>query len=653
MQKSAESYGKNLPDQVDQIASALDAHIGLLEDVRELYRDRATLEREYASKLQTLVRKADERRAKREVTIVGGIHPAKPITDGDVKQSTILQAYTQVTASMASTAQDHIKLAENLVQKVTEPLRLVEKRNVELKTKEMQFYQRLLSDRDSLYADRIKMKQKYDESCTDLESYRAKQAKLQDDRHADRIAKLFDEQRVDMLTNKNMYIISTAIANSAKEKFFTNDLPNIEDAFQDIQSRLVEKLVDIMLECQGIQRDHQDALIKHVVGAEDALKVVQPSKDQELFIEHNVRPFNTPADWTFEPCASHYDTDEMSTEPAPKIFLQNKLAKARSKLDELTPILISKRHESEKLGEIVKAYTANKSLGSVDDALVNYFDASQQTILYESSERIIKTELEAISSTLGGDEGGQYPHSFKSTSFSIPTPCGFCKVSMWGFSKQGKTCTACGLAVHFKCELKIPADCTEAQGQHNASETLTRTTSKVIKPELKASASEETLTNAEPGDIPTPSSFINFTKETQASARMLFDFSASSPFELSVTDGAIVHVLEEDDGSGWVKVADQTGGKGLVPASYLESLDEQPGGAPASRARYVRVLYDWVPQGPDEISVKEGEVIELSDDPANGTDAGWWEGFSAAGQKGIFPSNYVRPRSVFRAIINS
>jgi uncharacterized protein YgiM (DUF1202 family) len=31
-----------------------------------------------------------------------------------------------------------------------------------------------------------------------------------------------------------------------------------------------------------------------------------------------------------------------------------------------------------------------------------------------------------------------------------------------------------------------------------------------------------------------------------------------------------VRVLEEDDGSGWVKVADSDGEKGLVPATYLE-----------------------------------------------------------------------------------
>lgn len=31
-----------------------------------------------------------------------------------------------------------------------------------------------------------------------------------------------------------------------------------------------------------------------------------------------------------------------------------------------------------------------------------------------------------------------------------------------------------------------------------------------------------------------------------------------------------MRVLEEDDGSGWVKVADSDGEKGLVPATYLE-----------------------------------------------------------------------------------
>jgi hypothetical protein len=40
-----------------------------------------------------------------------------------------------------------------------------------------------------------------------------------------------------------------------------------------------------------------------------------------------------------------------------------------------------------------------------------------------------------------------------------------------------------------------------------------------------------------------------------------------NPFTL---EGAVVHVVEPDDGSGWVKVANNRGREGLVPASYLE-----------------------------------------------------------------------------------
>jgi hypothetical protein len=56
-----------------------------------------------------------------------------------------------------------------------------------------------------------------------------------------------------------------------------------------------------------------------------------------------------------------------------------------------------------------------------------------------------------------------------------------------------------------------------------------------------------------------------------------------------------VRVIEEDDGSGWVKVDDGAGGKGLVPATYLDmNMDTDastppampvPAPAPATSAR--------------------------------------------------------------------
>jgi hypothetical protein len=77
----------------------------------------------------------------------------------------------------------------------------------------------------------------------------------------------------------------------------------------------------------------------------------------------------------------------------------------------------------------------------------------------------------------------------------------------------------------------------------------------------------------------------------------------------------------------------------------------------------VRAIYPYDAQGDDEISFKEGEVIELTSGPTGGQHYGdgWWEGavpfllfssllmciypiigFTSKGKKGIFPSNYVR-----------
>jgi len=145
---------------------------------------------------------------------------------------------------------------------------------------------------------------------------------------------------------------------------------------------------------------------------------------------------------------------------------------------------------------------------------------------------------------------------------------------------------------------------------------------------------------------------ITEEEETAAatpSAVVLFDFVSTSPFELSVLEGTQVQLLEEDDGSGWVKIADPRGGKGLVPATYvqIQAQGVQPTRPPPLAARptqgsgkFVKGLYEYASQGADEISVKIGGLIELAPDGMNYGN-GWWEGIDESGRKGIFPSNYV------------
>lgn len=73
----------------------------------------------------------------------------------------------------------------------------------------------------------------------------------------------------------------------------------------------------------------------------------------------------------------------------------------------------------------------------------------------------------------------------------------------------------------------------------------------------------------------------------------------------------------------------------------------------------VRAIYSYLAQGPDELSLQEGDIIELLSGQT--AEDGWWEGnklffsidlngllklrtfigYNSQGQKGIFPNNYV------------
>ena len=142
-----------------------------------------------------------------------------------------------------------------------------------------------------------------------------------------------------------MYLVSIAVANKVKDKFYSEDLPNLEDvrdfalSFQfapvnsltttrvsvsdihfnfetllgatiseELQTRLVENCTNVLLQAQTIQLSHQEVLKDRLASVTAALDGIQPHGDQSLFIDLNIRPFNLPSDWNFEPCTSHYDT---------------------------------------------------------------------------------------------------------------------------------------------------------------------------------------------------------------------------------------------------------------------------------------------------------------------------------------------------------
>lgn len=73
------------------------------------------------------------------------------------------------------------------------------------------------------------------------------------------------------------------------------------------------------------------------------------------------------------------------------------------------------------------------------------------------------------------------------------------------------------------------------------------------------------------------------------------------------------------------------GGIGLQPHSQPRASKKK------LKKRQCKVLFEYVPQNEDELELKVGEIIEITEE----VEEGWWSG-SMNGKSGLFPSNFVK-----------
>lgn len=73
----APSFGQELPDQLPRVQSLVSEHIAFLLDIREYFKERVALERQYGTGLQAIVRKAAEKRCRKEQALSVGLEPSK------------------------------------------------------------------------------------------------------------------------------------------------------------------------------------------------------------------------------------------------------------------------------------------------------------------------------------------------------------------------------------------------------------------------------------------------------------------------------------------------------------------------------------------------------------------------------------------------
>ncbi|KAL8279836.1 hypothetical protein RQP46_007686 [Phenoliferia psychrophenolica] len=568
----------SLPDSEHLVNGRCEAIIALGPTIAQFVHFRANLDREYSKKLSEAASKAR----------LQAIKEAEERVTSSKQTNTLEAGFMKFLEAADLDAREHLALADSLSHKVADALTTGAAKFEGVRKKHHSFAKALLAERDRTYSEREKAKQKYFDACDALEQARQKKSQAKDERSIEKASRAYDTAYDDMLVDKATFLLETDVANVAKARLYDSDLPSVHDFYQVLEGSTVSYLVHVLHAFTGIQSASLAKRADNNAMAEAAISSISVEQDQRQFVEahsNKLASWELPRDLEFEECPAWHDSAEMPTTPSTVVYLQNVKIKATSKLGEISPVIESKRREISGLRNLREAYEKDRTLGDAASVLENLFDSLKDTTFLELQQTAQKAQVELINATLGDDGGPALRlHDFKSSSFVTPATCIVCEGSVWG---KGLSCKVCGIAAHAKCELKVPAGCGTAGaagvGRRRSKlggGGLARSSSNATSSPLATKPSASSPVMPPPMRAPPAAA----TLET---ATMLYDYAATTAFELSVTAQALydyepqteeelelvqdefVSVTGSSAGDGWTEVS-KDGRVGLVPTSYIQ-----------------------------------------------------------------------------------
>ncbi|CAG8725377.1 5701_t:CDS:2, partial [Ambispora leptoticha] len=214
-------------DQVVAVNQFVQGGIQFINDIRDFIKERAQIEKDYAHKLETLAKKYASRKDKKSIALSVGenaLSSNQTETGASFETSTIIKAWGCLLEEIENIAKDRSSFAELLSTTVIEKIKGVISKKEESRKKHMIFAQKLISDRDKIYAEKQKAKTRYDESCIEAQNSLQKQERALDEKTLEKLKKQSLQDEVDMRNNKASFA-----TNEHKKKYYNIDVPALND----------------------------------------------------------------------------------------------------------------------------------------------------------------------------------------------------------------------------------------------------------------------------------------------------------------------------------------------------------------------------------------------------------------------------------------
>ncbi|KAJ1956429.1 Protein BZZ1, partial [Dipsacomyces acuminosporus] len=662
------TFGSELkPNEFGAINGHIEKQIEVYGGLYKLLSEKAAAERDYGRKVLELARGFQEQLSSIHDAKEGSAANSLALTDVEAAAADpleLLPAVNEWAVRLEEEGRLHMQLASKVSTDIAEELHQAFTSLGDARKKSLEFYQKLLGERDKVFDAKDKARAHYEAASKALGTSQTRQERATSEKEQDRYRQKADKNSSARNQSKNEYILQVAVANAVKSAVNHQFTPRIMDGMQTINEKRVETTKRMLLQLLAMQ---EAADSKKVAGTQRATRVlrrVTPETDSERYIRKRIdgglSKWDEQADFRVIVDFASGEEAAMAKDGESQVILRNMCLHADQERRRAEQEMHAKNEAAAKHRQQASAGTKGS-----EKAVEKAAEAEQDATLIELAIVQHKALRAAVEKELGPVDRGS-PHEFKSYTVAISKTCDYCSDSIGGLNRKAARCALCGYTCHAKCQIKVSPSCPGPETESKGGFLSMFGSKKKSKHERTASAvsggSSElgSMAPATPGrpsvsnDASANASQASLQRQASASygatlprrstARALAEDSPTLPGSALLNAGRSSTVGYSGSSSAGTAAGAAAGagaGLGIGALAAVMTGSSRAASEPAASqagSGYVTVVYDYEGDGSTTLSVRAGDKVHVVEPDSNGS--GWIRAV-VNGREGLVPTAYV------------
>ncbi|XP_072275968.1 formin-binding protein 1-like isoform X2 [Pyxicephalus adspersus] len=540
------SWGTELWDQFDNLEKHTQWGLDFLDKYAKFVKERLEIEQNYAKQLRNLVKKYCPKRSSKD---------EEPRFTSCASFYNILNELNDYAGQREVVAEEMGHRVYSDIMRYSCDLKAERKSHLQEGRKAQQYL-------DICFKQMDNSKKKFERECREAEKAQQTYEKLDSDSNATKSDVEKAKQQLNLRTHmadesKNEYAAQLQNFNAEQHKHFYIVIPQVYKHLQEMDERRTMKLSECYKGFADAERKVIPIISKCLEGMVQAAKSVDERRDSQIVVDCFKSGFEPPGDYPFEDYSQHiYRTVSDGTISTPKQEVMRNdpkitIGKAKGKL-----WLFGKKPKwSLRMGPSLEDFS-HLPPEQRRKKLQQRIDELNRELQKEIDQKEALNKMKDVyeKSPQMGDPSSLQPKIAETMSNIEKLRMEIHKNEAWLSEVEGK--------VLQRSERRHSAEANHlvAQGRESPEGSYTE------------DANQEGRIQSQPH---VHSEFDEFDDDDEplpaiGHCKALYPFDGNNEGTLSMKEGEVMYIIEEDKGDGWTRARRQNGEEGYVPTSYID-----------------------------------------------------------------------------------